>query len=226
MTYQNTYKFLQNVLANEDVSTSIPGVMTGGGCCKKRKTKKRSYVSREEYNELLEAFDNLRMEFLTLEKKKKTKKATKKRKGMKGGDDLENSLSSEEEYLEDENTSSEEEYENYSSESSSEEESNEMATSLEKAKSKKKKTSKTKAKPKKAKSKKRKGMKGGEESEEESNDEEDFEVPSLEGGADADEILKELGDFNNSYFRSIQSDKPVLKGGAMTSSGKFNYYPY
>ena len=56
-------------------------------------------------------------------------------------------------------------------------------------------------------------------------EEEEF-TPILEGGADANDILKELGDFNSYYMNSVKESKPVLKGGFEISSNQFNWYPY
>ncbi len=204
MSYKNTYRFLQNVLAAEDASLVRSKKMKGGSC------KQSKYVKREEYEEVLRELDSLRCQFEVLQKHMNKGSA---RKNMSGGDE------SGKEY-EDKSVMPEITVDTTINETD-EPEMVELNISDVITKDDNKETkyiSKFDTIAADFEDKK-------EESEDSSSSSDEEYVPTLEGGADADEIFKELGGFNSAYFNAGKT-KPALKGGFEVSNNKFNWYPY
>lgn len=207
MTYKNTYKFLQNVLELEDVRSSNElsrsnnelsrtGISSRSDHKMKGGSITSKYVRREEYDELVREIDKLKCQLESIQMKK----------NMKGGgtDDVDKSINSVDEYeLTDvvpENEKPKTDIkEDHSLESFSIGSSNNTDINT--------------------------SEQGKTDSSSSSIEEEEF-IPTLEGGADANDILKELADFNNYYVNSVKESKPVLKGGFEVSSNQYNWYPY
>lgn len=208
MTYKNTYKFLQNVLELEDAAIARTNNKMNGGSLQTRSSKAVSskYVRREEYDELVRELDKLKCQLEAIQTRGLLKK------NMKGGAD-------------------DEEYE-----------MKDAAPEPEKKKQPPKPVVKEespkpeiKEQPSELEIKEEYPVESldndiedddQDKSDSSSSVEEEEFTPTLEGGADANDILKELGDFNNYYMNSVKESKPALKGGFEVSSSQFNWYPY
>lgn len=206
MTYKNTYKFLQNVLELEDVRSSnelsrSSNELSRTGISSRSDHKMKGGSITSKYVRR-EEYDELVRE---IDKLKCQLESIQMKKNMKGGgtDDIDKSINSVDEYeLTDvvpENEKPKTDIkEDHSLESFS------IGSSIADVNT---------------------SEQGKTDSSSSSIEEEEF-TPTLEGGADANDILKELADFNNYYVNSVKESKPVLKGGFEVSSNQYNWYPY
>lgn len=221
MSYKNTYKFLQNVLAAEDASLAHSKKMKGGSC----KTSK--YVRREEYEEVLKELDSLRCQFEVLQKRMNKGSS---RKNMTGGDESgkeyedKSVMPEAAEAAVDNDTKEPEMVELNISDVVTDKVDTSSNAEKTNANDETEHVSKFDVAVEENDTKETKEESEDEEESSSSSSDEEY-MPTLEGGADADEIFKELGGFNSAYFNAGKG-KPALKGGFEVSSNKFNWYPY